>query len=72
MENGVTLKVDTMGLNFDSWRKVHEKGQAAYDREFEILVAASWRAASHLLRLPEHGIHPSLPFRWRVELAESS
>ncbi len=43
-----------------------------YDREFKISVVAELEAGKPLAQIArEHGIHPSLPSRWRDELAEN-
>ncbi len=42
-----------------------------YDREFKISVVAELEGGKPLAKIArEHGIHPSLPSRWRDELAE--
>jgi transposase len=43
-----------------------------YDREFKILVVAELEGGKPVAQIArEHGIHPSLPSRWRDELAEN-
>ena len=43
-----------------------------FDREFKISVIAEHEAGKPLAQVArEHGIHPSLPCRWKEELAEN-
>lgn len=43
-----------------------------YDRDFKISVVAELESGKPLVQIArEHGIHPSLPCRWRKELAEN-
>ncbi len=49
-----------------------KKTRRRYDREFKISVVAELEAGKPLAQIArEHGIHPSLPCRWRDELAEN-
>ena len=49
-----------------------KKTRRRYDREFKISVVAELEAGKPLAQIArEHGIHPSLPSRWREELAEN-
>ncbi len=48
------------------------KMRRRYDREFKISVVAELESGKPLAQIArEHGIHPSLPCRWRSELAEN-
>jgi transposase len=48
------------------------KMRRLYDREFKISVVAELESGKPLAQIArEHGIHPSLPCRWRSELAEN-
>jgi transposase len=48
-----------------------KKTRRRYDREFKISVVAELESGKPLAQIArEHGIHPSLPLRWRDELAE--
>ena len=48
------------------------KMRRRYDREFKISIVAELESGKPLARIArEHGIHPSLPCRWRSELAEN-
>jgi len=52
--------------------KYMKKTRRRYDREFKISVVAELEAGKPLAQIArEHGIHPSLPCRWRDELAEN-
>ena len=43
-----------------------------YDRAFKISVVAELESGKPLSKIArEHGIHPSLPSRWRDELADN-
>lgn len=43
-----------------------------YDRDFKILVLAELDSGKPLAQVArEYGIHPSLPCRWKTELAEN-
>jgi len=58
--------------NADSWREVHEEDKAALRRDFKISVLAELEAGKPLAQIArEYGIHPSLPCRWKAELAEN-
>ncbi len=49
-----------------------KKTRRRYDRDFKISIIAELeggKSPSQIAR--EHGIHPSLPIRWRDELAEN-
>jgi transposase len=47
-----------------------KKTRRRYDREFKISVVAELESGKPLAQIArEHGIHPSLPSRWREELA---
>ncbi len=47
-----------------------KKTRRRYDREFKISVIAELEAGKPLAQVArEHGIHPSLPCRWKDELA---
>jgi transposase len=49
-----------------------KKTRRRYDREFKISVVAELEGGKPLAQIArEHGIHPSLPFRWRDELADN-
>lgn len=49
-----------------------KKARRRYDREFKISVVAELESSNPLAQIArEHGIHPSLPSRWRAELAEN-
>ena len=48
-----------------------KKTRRRYDREFKISVVAELEGGKPLTQIArEQGIHPSLPSRWRDELAE--
>ena len=47
-----------------------KKTRRRYDREFKISVVAELESRKPQIA-PEHGIPPSLPCRWRDELAEN-
>lgn len=48
------------------------KTRRRYDREFKISIVAELESGKPLAQIArEHGIHPSLPSRWRDELAEN-
>jgi transposase len=48
-----------------------KKTRRRYDREFKISVVAEHEGGKPLAQIArEQGIHPSLPSRWRDELAE--
>jgi transposase len=48
-----------------------KKMRRRYDREFKISVVAELEGGKPLAQIArEQGIHPSLPSRWRDELAE--
>jgi transposase len=48
-----------------------KKTRRRYDREFKISVVAELEGGKPLAQIArEQGIHPSLPSRWRDELAE--
>jgi transposase len=48
-----------------------KKTRRRYDREFKISVVAELESGKPPAQIArEHGIHPSLPPRWRDELAE--
>ena len=58
--------------NGNSRRESHEKARRRYDREFKISVVAELESGKPLAQIArENGIHPSLPCRWRDELAEN-
>lgn len=49
-----------------------KKTRRRYDREFKISVIAELESGKPTAQIArEHGIHPSLPSRWRDELAEN-
>jgi transposase len=49
-----------------------KKTRRRYDREFKISVVAELESGKPLAQIArEHGIHPSLPSRWREELADN-
>jgi transposase len=49
-----------------------KKTRQRYDREFKISVIAEIEGGKPLAQIArEHGIHPSLPSRWRDEFAEN-
>jgi transposase len=49
-----------------------KKTRRRYDREFKISVVAELESGKPTAQIArEHGIHPSLPSRWRDELAEN-
>ena len=49
-----------------------KKTRRRYDREFKISVVAELESGKPLAQIArENGIHPSLPCRWRDELAEN-
>jgi len=49
-----------------------KKTRRRYDREFKISIIAELESGKPLAQVArEHGIHPSLPCRWKVELAEN-
>jgi transposase-like protein len=49
-----------------------KKMRRRYDREFKISVIAELMGGKPLAQISrEHGIHPSLPSRWKKELAEN-
>jgi len=48
------------------------KTRRRYDREFKISVVAELESGKPLAQIArEQGVHPSLPSRWREELAEN-
>jgi transposase len=48
------------------------KMRRKYDREFKLSVVAELEGGKPLVQIArEHGIHPSLPCRWRDELANN-
>jgi transposase len=52
--------------------KYMKKMRRRCDREFKISIIAELKAGKPLAQISrEHGIHPSLPSRWRDELAEN-
>jgi len=47
-----------------------KKTRRRYDREFKISIIAELESGKPLAQVArEHGIHPSLPCRWKVKLA---
>jgi transposase len=49
-----------------------KKTRQRYDREFKISVVAELESGKPLAQIArEHGIHPSLPSRWREEFADN-
>jgi transposase len=49
-----------------------KKTRRRYDREFKISVVAELEGGKPPAQIArEHGVHPSLPSRWRDELAEN-
>jgi len=49
-----------------------KKTRRRYDRKFKISVVAELESGKPLAQIArEYGIHPSLPCRWRDELAEN-
>jgi transposase len=52
--------------------KYMKRMRRSFDREFKISVIAELEAGKPLAQVArEHGIHPSLPCRWKEELAEN-
>ena len=52
--------------------KCMKKTRRRYDRDFKISVLAELEAGKPLAQIArEYGIHPSLPCRWKAELAEN-
>src|SRR5512136_681063 len=50
-----------------------KKSRRRFDREFKIAIVAELESGKPLAQIArEHNIHPNLPTRWRVELAENS
>lgn len=48
------------------------KVRRRYDREFKISIVAELESGKPLAQIArEYGVHPSLPSRWRDELAEN-
>jgi len=48
------------------------KTRRKYDREFKLLIVAELEGGKPLVQIArEHGIHPSLPCRWKDELASN-
>ena len=65
------LRVDKKLSNADSWREVHEEDQAALRPGLQD-ISISLEAGKPLAQIArEYGIHPSLPCRWKAELAEN-
>ena len=49
-----------------------KKIRRRYDRDFKISVLTELEAVKPLAQIArEYGIHPSLPCRWKAELAEN-
>jgi transposase len=49
-----------------------KKTRQHYDRDFKISILTELEAGKPLAQVArEHGIHPSLPCRWKTELAEN-
>lgn len=49
-----------------------KKTRRRYDRDFKISIIAELEGGKPPAQIArEHGIHPSLPIRWRAELAEN-
>jgi transposase len=49
-----------------------KKTRRRYDRDFKISIVAELEGGKPPAQIArEHGIHPSLPTRWREELAEN-
>lgn len=49
-----------------------KKTRRRYDRDFKISVVAELESGKRPAQVArEHGIYPSLPCRWRAELAEN-
>ena len=49
-----------------------KKTRRRYDRDFKVSVLAELEAGKPLAQIArEYGIHPSLPCRWKAELAEN-
>lgn len=49
-----------------------KKTRRRYDRDFKISMIAELEGGKPPAQIArEHGIHPSLPIRWRAELAEN-
>jgi len=49
-----------------------KKTRRRYDREFKISIVAELEGGKPPAQIArEHGVHPSLPSRWRDELAEN-
>ena len=66
------LRVDKKLSNADSWREVHEEDQAALRPRLQDISIAELEAGKPLAQIArEYGVHPSLPSRWRDELAEN-
>jgi transposase len=64
--------VDKKLSNANSWKDTYEEDEAGYDRDFKISVLAELDAGKPLAQVAlENGIHPSLPCRWKTELAEN-
>ncbi len=67
-----TPKVDNELSKDDSWREMHETVPSAFDREFKIAIVAELESGKPFAQISsEHNIHPNLPARWRIELAEN-
>jgi len=49
-----------------------KQSRRRFDREFKISIVAELESGKPLAQIArEHNIHPSLPSRWRIELAEN-
>jgi transposase len=49
-----------------------KKSRRRFDREFKIAIVAELESGKPLAQISrEHDIHPNLPTRWRIELAEN-
>ena len=49
-----------------------KKSRRRFDREFKIGIVAELESGKPLAQISrEHDIHPNLPTRWRIELAEN-
>lgn len=54
------------------WGYQRKKTRQRYDRDFKISIVAELEGGKPPVQIAhEHGIHPSLPTRWRDELAEN-
>jgi len=64
--------VDKKLSNANSWRETYEEDEAAPRSRFKISALAELDAGKPLAQVArEYGIHPNLPCRWKIELAEN-